>query len=74
MTDSGEIDMLFGAACEPGVATRVTCGRWQFGVVMPVRAGLRPVRMLARVGEQRGLHEDIRFMRVCVIEGLKIVR
>ena len=41
----------------PGVASSTTCGTWQFGVVMPVRAGLRPVRMADRVGEQSGLAE-----------------
>ena len=40
-----------------GVAFSVTLGRWQFGVVMPVRAGLSPVRMADRVGEQSGLDE-----------------
>jgi hypothetical protein len=39
------------------VASSTTWGTWQFGVVMPVRAGLRPVRMLERVGEQSGLAE-----------------
>ncbi len=48
---------LSGGAAVPGVASSTTCGRWQFGVVMPVRAGLSPVRMAERVGEQSGLAE-----------------
>ena len=36
-------------------ASSVTTGRWQVGEVIPVRAGLRPVITLARVGEQSGL-------------------
>ena len=35
----------------------MTFGTWQTGAVMPMRAGARPVRMLARVGEQSGLAE-----------------
>ena len=36
---------------------RTTSGTWQFGVVMPVRAGLSPVRTAERVGEHSGLAE-----------------
>ena len=56
-TGVGLIDFFDGGAALPGVACRTTWGSWQFGVVMPVRAGLRPVRMLERVGEQSGLAE-----------------
>ena len=38
-------------------ATRATLGKWQLGAVMPIRAGLSPVKRLARVGEQSGLDE-----------------
>lgn len=51
--------MLAGADT-PGVAFKTTWGRWQFGVVMPVLAGLRPVRIAERVGEQSGLAEYAR--------------
>ena len=51
------MDFWFGPADVPGVACRLILGRWQFGVVIPVRAGLSPVRMEARVGEQSGLDE-----------------
>ena len=46
-----------GAACFTVPFSKMTCGRWQTGAVMPMRAGWRPVRMLARVGEQSGLAE-----------------
>jgi len=46
---------LFGAALPPTVDFSTTCGKWQAGVVMPVRAGLCPERMAARVGEHSGL-------------------
>jgi len=39
------------------VACSTTCGTWQFGVVMPVRAGLSPVSTADRVGEHSGLAE-----------------
>ena len=56
--DAGGRDRLFAGRCASGaVASSTTCGRWQFGVVMPVRAGLRPVRIAERVGEQSGLAE-----------------
>lgn len=51
------MDFLSGGDDLPVVASSTTCGRWQFGVVMPVRAGLSPVRIAERVGEQSGLAE-----------------
>jgi hypothetical protein len=57
VTEVGEMDFLEGGAAFPWVALRTAWGRWQLGAVRPRRAGLRPVRMLARVGEQRGLAE-----------------
>ena len=53
----GWIDFWSGGSGFPGVASSTTGGRWQFGVVMPVRAGLRPVRIAERVGEHSGLAE-----------------
>jgi hypothetical protein len=44
----------------PGRASSATSGKWQLGVVIPVRAGLSPVRMADRVGEQSGLAEYAR--------------
>ena len=54
------MDFWFGPAEVPGVACRLIFGRWQFGVVIQVRAGLSPVKMEARVGEQSGLDEYAR--------------
>ena len=53
-----------GAAFVPLVASKTTCGIWQLGVVIPVRAGLSPVRIADRVGEHNGLAE---YARVNVI-------
>jgi len=51
------MDFFDGGADFPVVAARTTAGSWQFGVVIPVRAGLSPVRIAERVGEQSGLAE-----------------
>jgi hypothetical protein len=53
-----------GGAFLPVVACKTTCGSWQFGTVMPVRAGLSPVSSADRVGEHNGLAE---YARVKVI-------
>ena len=41
-------------------AFTTTFGKWQPGDVIPCLAGDRPVSMLARVGEHRGLEEYAR--------------
>lgn len=53
----GWIAFRFGAALSGSVASKTTRGRWQLGVVMPVRAGLSPVSSADRVGEHSGLAE-----------------
>jgi hypothetical protein len=53
-----------GGAFLPVVACKTTLGSWQFGTVIPVRAGLCPVSNADRVGEHNGLAE---YARVNVI-------
>ena len=51
----------------PVVACKTTRGSWQFGTVMPVRAGLSPVSSADLGGEHSGLAE---YARVNVIPRL----
>ena len=59
-TEFGKVAFRVGGPLSLAVAFSTTFGKWQLGVVIPVRAGLSPVRMLARVGEQSGLEEYAR--------------
>ena len=54
---NGNDRFLLAGPFFPGVAFSVTCGKWQLGAVIPVRAGLSPVRIAERVGEHSGLSE-----------------